>query len=172
MDIDEIAARLEIQDVLCTYARGVDRGDHDALASVYHEGATDHHCNFSGPAAEFVQGLVDRAKHDPIVGQHHITNTKIAMDGRDDARVESYFLAFRPHVEAGEKWLAVAGGRYLDHFQRRDGAWKIRARQVVMDWTRDEQGLEPWASVDARPVQGSRKWEGDPSYRFFADPTR
>src|SRR5262245_45191766 len=33
VDIDEVIARAEIQNVLWTYARGVDRGDFEALAS-------------------------------------------------------------------------------------------------------------------------------------------
>lgn len=173
MDINEALARLEIQNVLWTYARGVDRSDLDALLSVYHPEAIDNHGSFQGPGTEFAKGLVDRHRHIDHVGCHHITNIVMEMDGEDDARTESYFLAFHPHIDDdGRDKLAIAAGRYLDHFQRRDGAWKILTRQVVMDWTRDHVDGPPWASADGRPIQGLPKRLGDESYAFFAAPPR
>jgi hypothetical protein len=167
MDLGEALARLEIQDVLWRYARGVDRVDHDAIVSAYHPGATDEHTSFSGPATDFARGLVDRLARLGTTGQHHITNMLIQMDGTNDARVESYFLAFHPQP-ADESKFAIAAGRYLDHFQRRDGRWAITSRQVVMDWTRDDFAGPPWASTDGKPRQGRSKAHGDPSYEFLA----
>jgi hypothetical protein len=168
MDIDEVLARVEIQTVLWRYARGVDRADYETMASVYHPEATDHHGHFDGLGTDFARGLTDRERHMGAVGQHHITNLTIEMNGAHDARVESYFLAFHPHEDDGVTKLAIASGRYLDHFQRRDGEWKILARRVVMDWTRDHVDGEPWPSAEGRPAQGQRRWNGDESYEFFA----
>jgi 3-phenylpropionate/cinnamic acid dioxygenase small subunit len=167
MEMEEALARLEIQDVLWTYARGVDRGDLDAMLAAYHPEAVDHHCNFSGPATEFVRQVADNAQAIPAVGQHHITNILVKLSGPDDALVESYFLAFHPHQNGDTIRLSIVAGRYLDHFQRRDGAWKILERQVVMDWTREhiEGAVSPTA--DAKPVQGL-KWPQDASYGFFS----
>jgi hypothetical protein len=169
MDINEALARMEIQSVLWRYARGVDRADYDAMSSVYHPDAIDHHCNFTGLGGEYARSLIDRHKGNRAVGSMHITNMNIEMDGPDDARVESYFLSFRPHERDGRDHIfGITAGRYLDHFQRRDGDWKIAARQVVMDWTRDHIDGERWPEVDGRPIQGRPKEFADQSYAFFA----
>ena len=47
--------RAEIIECLHTYARAMDRFDRELARSVYHEGATDDHGNFSGPAREFIE---------------------------------------------------------------------------------------------------------------------
>ena len=167
MDIKEALAHIEIHHVLSIYARGVDRADLETLSSVYHPDATDEHGSFSGLGTAFAKQLVDNEKNMTAVGQHHITNVVIQMDSDDDARVESYFLAFHPHEETGSLKLGIAAGRYIDHFQRRDGAWKILRRRVIMDWTRDHVEGPPWGrTVGAFPV-GRRKWQDDESYAFF-----
>jgi hypothetical protein len=165
MDLNEALAHLEIRHVLSVYARGVDRADLETLSSVYHPDATDDHGTFNGLGTDFARKLIEDEKAMTAVGQHHITNTVIQMDGANDARVESYFLAFHPHDESGAVKLGIAAGRYLDHFQRRDGAWKILARRVIMDWTRDDVEGPPWLPDFVR--QGRRKAQGDESYGFF-----
>lgn len=168
MDINEALARMEIQDVLWRYARGVDRYDYDLLETVYHPDGTDQHSSFNGLGRDFARHHIDRSAGKAEVGQIHITNLNIQMRG-DDARVESYFLSFRSHRDDdGQAKFGIAAGRYLDHFQRRDGSWRIVARRVVMDWTRDHVEGGPWPAVDGRPSQGVPRWLGDASYDFFA----
>src|SRR4029077_12481670 len=116
---------------------------------------------------DFARNLTDRHVGETAVGQHHITNMTIEMDGEKDARVESYFLAFHPHDEGGPTKFGIAAGRYLDHFQRRDGEWKILARRVVMDWTRDDFDGPRCMTADGKPEQGLRKWQNDSSYAFL-----
>jgi hypothetical protein len=167
VDIKEALAHIEIHHVLSIYARGVDRADLETLSSVYHPDAIDEHGSFSGLGTAFARKLVDDEKHMTAVGQHHITNVVVRMDGDDDARVESYFLAFHPHEDSGTPKLGIAAGRYLDHFQRRDTGWKILRRRVIMDWTRDHVDGLPWARAASECPQGRRKAQGDESYPFF-----
>jgi hypothetical protein len=167
MDIEEALAHIEIRHVLSIYARGVDRADLETLSSVYHPDATDDHGSFSGLGTEFARRLIEDEKDMTAVGQHHITNVVIQLDGPDDARAESYFLAFHPHEDAGDPRLGIAAGRYLDLFQRRHGGWKILTRRVIMDWTRDHVEGEPWARVVRACKQGQRRWKGDESYGFL-----
>ena len=101
MDIKEALAHIEIRHVLSIYARGVDRADLETLSSVYHPDGTDEHGSFSGLGTAFARKLIEDEKDMTAVGQHHITNVVIQMDGDDDARVESYFLAFHPHGDEG-----------------------------------------------------------------------
>lgn len=132
----EIAARAEIQHVLMTYCRGVDRGDADLLRSVYHEGATDEHGPFLGSGDEFTTYAVDKMAAFQSMSQHHITNSYMEVDG-DAASVESYFIAYQPYMtQDGAEEQAMVAGRYLDRFAHRDGRWAIDSRSVVMDWSR------------------------------------
>jgi hypothetical protein len=167
VDIDEVIARLEIQDVLWRYARGVDRSDLAAIVSAYHPDATDEHPQMSGPARDVVSDFVGRDELMSMVGQHHITNLRIELDDADHARVESYFLAFHPHEGGRPVRMGIAAGRYLDDFERRDGRWRIRVRRIVMDWTRDDLGGDVWPGVEGRPTPGRRMREDDASYAFF-----
>ena len=167
MDIQEALAHIEIRHVLSIYARGVDRADLETLSSVYHPDGTDDHGSYSGLGSGFARQLIEDEKGMTAVGQHHITNVVIQRVDPDNARVESYFLAFHPHEDGGEPRLAIAAGRYLDHFQRRDGAWRILRRKVLMDWTRDHVEGPPWMRAASVIPQGRRKWQDDESYAFL-----
>jgi hypothetical protein len=163
MDIYAAADHIEIQQVLYRYCRAVDRGDEALLSSVYHPGAVDRHGAYQGTGEAFAAMLVSSMDRAPRVGQHHITNVLIELDG-DAADVESYFLALHPlgDSSSGEASHVPVTGRYLDRFERRDGAWKIADRTVVLDWSTAPVACSPWAAQDDYP-QGGRRQE-DPSY--------
>ena len=136
LDVDDLLAHAAIQQVLMRYCRGVDRGDLALLQSVYHDGAIDRHGQFDGLGVDFAAGLVKSMDAAGTVGQHHITNVLIELDGRE-ANVESYFLALHPAPSEGDAArLAFVGGRYLDRFSCRDGRWAIADRTVILDWSR------------------------------------
>lgn len=167
MNIEQISAYIEIQQLLYRYCRGVDRGDKALLASVYHDGAQDDHGSFKGSGADFAVWIVDEMDKSHTLGQHHITNMLIEVDG-DTAKGESYFIAYHPSEVpgTGKESLALAGGRYLDCFEKRDGAWRITDRKVVIDFTRAPDPRNPW---EAEPffTQAGRR-EADPSHGFVA----
>jgi len=166
MTLEQLAAHVEIQQVLYRYCRGVDRGDPALIASVYHPGAIDHHGAWTGPGQDFGAYLVPAMDQAPLIGQHHITNALIEVDG-ETARVESYFVAFHPENDAGGRARHVlVGGRYLDQFARRDGAWKITERRVVLDLSRPLERVEGWAGAAYFPA-GARR-EADPSSGLFS----
>ena len=165
MTADEIAAHIEIRQVLYRYCRGVDRGDRAMLKSVYHPDAEDDHGSWRGLGRDFADYIVDALDGADSASQHHITNVLIELDG-DRAAVESYFLAFHPYrVDGQPERLAFVGGRYLDRFERRDGVWRIAKRRVVLDWTRSEVAGSAWAA-EARFALGGRR-EQDPSADLF-----
>jgi hypothetical protein len=167
VDIAELTSRIQIQEVLYRYARGVDRADLDLLRSVYHPDGTDEHGSFVGLGYDLAEGIVDRSTKVEGLGQHHITNHLIQFDDEDNARAESYFLAFHPHTDSGAEELGIAAGRYIDRFQRRNGEWRILARKVVMDWTREHVAGGSWTTVDTDFPRGKRQCAGDISYDFM-----
>jgi ketosteroid isomerase-like protein len=167
MKVDEISAHIEIMQALYRYCRGVDRGDADMICSAYHDDAIDQHGPFVGTAREFCAYLIGRMDAVPFVGQHHITNSLIDLDG-DFADVESYFLALQPEPdEQGGFRHAVVCGRYLDRFARRNGSWKIAERKVIVDVSQGTGLGAAWTRA-ATFLAGGRR-ESDPSAGKFSE---
>lgn len=140
--------RFEIQDVLFRYARAVDRLDYASIAACYFDDATDVHGSYTGDVAGLVEDI--RTRHRTIdSSQHFISNVLVEFTGDDSADVESYCLCFlrqAPAEPGGEQELAIIRCRYVDRFERRDGAWGIADRVVVYDESRTVtmvDGLDP-----------------------------
>lgn len=165
MTTADIAAHIEIRQVLYGYCRGVDRGDRQMLKDVYHPDALDDHGTWRGKGVDFADYIVDALDSSQGASQHHIANVLIELDG-DQAAVESYFLAFHPyHADGAHEQLAFVGGRYLDRFEQRGGHWRIARRTVVLDWTRAEVPGPEW-SVQQNFARGLRRGE-DPSADLY-----
>lgn len=129
---DELA-RAEIRDAMFRYCRGVDRADEALIRSAYHPDSHDKHGKYDGPSHAFATAHVERMPSVAEGIQHLLGNMLIELDG-DVAQVETYFIAaYRPKSDLDV--VAMFGGRYLDRFERRDGAWLIGNRTVVNDWT-------------------------------------
>lgn len=141
---DDLTLYLVAQDLLGRYAHGVDHGDLDVALDVFWPDATDHHGDmWNGNAHDYLRDMYSRLRDaresdPPAAGpgfQHHITTILVRRTGPDDAAVQAAFLAYVPHGTGAESRVGLIVGRFLDRIQRRDGAWKILARQVVNDFT-------------------------------------
>jgi hypothetical protein len=129
--VRELADRQEILDLLSRYARGMDRHDRELARSVYHDDAIDVH----GSQAFGVEDFLDWAfayHADQLHHQHYITNASVELDG-DTAHVESYYV-FVGRYPDRDTPLAIAGGRYVDRVERRDGRWAIARRVCTAEW--------------------------------------
>jgi hypothetical protein len=127
-----LADRVEIEEVLARYCRGVDRCDEATLAAVYHSDGTDDHGTFSGPGREFASWAVRGAAKVWHSSHHTVHNVIVDWVSDDVALVESCVLAFNRRSGEGGA-IEVFAGRYLDRFERRDGAWRIAHRKAVRD---------------------------------------
>jgi hypothetical protein len=165
----QVADKDAIRDVLMRFCRGVDRLDEELLRSCYHVDSYDDHGPFKGIgqdfAAHIVKSIAERAHHTT----HSVANVLIELD-RDDqdvARAESYVLAYLRRTDgAGKEWLDFFAGRYLDRFERRDGAWRIATRIVVHDWSASaELGATSFPLPMDSFTQGCRG-RGDLVYRI------
>lgn len=134
--------RQAIQDVLMTYSRAIDRLDRELLISVYHPDAIDDHGVFIGGPEEFADWAIAMHTATHLSHQHCVLNFTCDLDG-DTAHTESYYM-FLGMNRAGAP-LGVAGGRYLDRLEKRDGRWAIAARVCVRDWAPLD---EPATSLD------------------------
>ena len=128
--MQETANRLAIAEVLAMHSRGVDRADTQTLKSCYWPDAQVAYGGFEGAAWTFCESLPDAIKNFTAT-QHSIGNVLIEWMG-DTAHTETYVTA----CHLGDEEMTFLG-RYLDVMERRGDVWKIRHRQVVMDWNRN-----------------------------------
>jgi SnoaL-like domain len=122
--------REEIRDATLRYSRGLDRHDTELLISAYHPDARDDHGGFIGTREEFAE--VNNALHAKnwVGHQHHMTNQVIEIDG-DTAHCESYIIV---NLVRESGIVDMAGSRYVDRLERRDGEWAITDRVCVLEW--------------------------------------
>ena len=148
---ERIADRMQIQDCMYRWCRAVDRLDYEGMRASFHPDAVDRHGAFDGD----INGLVEwiRARHAAIpFSMHAVSNMLIEFAGPDRALVETYVRTTQRYpAEARQALDQLAGGRagsgdgamdlltcsrYVDRFERRDGAWKIAHRVVAQEWRR------------------------------------
>jgi hypothetical protein len=137
--VQQLVDRAQIVEVLNRYCRGVDRCDEAELAAAYHTDGTDDHGTFSGSGADFAAWACKGGKRFWSASHHTVHNVIVDWLGGDVAHVESYVLAFNQRADdverpdGGSGRVEVFAGRYLDRFERRDGAWLISHRQALRD---------------------------------------
>jgi len=123
--------RDDIRQVILRYCRGMDRLDLDLIRSCYFDDAIDDHGRFVGKAEDFIQWATTATAHFPMQ-QHAVLNHVCDLDG-DDAYTETYYICSNinsapPHI--------LSLGRYIDHFQRREGEWRIANRVALIERNR------------------------------------
>lgn len=146
MKIEELLAKQEITERIVTYCRAIDRCDRALLESVFHDDSMHDHGPYKGPSStfcDFAMKLLGKLEYTT----HQASNILIHMIDADNALSETCFNAYH-RIAAGvvdpatpdhdlsideDLWIA---GRYIDHFQRRRGEWKIAKRTGIHDWVR------------------------------------
>ena len=169
-----IADRMEIQDALLRWCRGIDRLDLDEIRGVFHPDACDNH----GVAVFDVDGLLAwiQDRHKTIsMSMHRVSNILIEFAGQDLAIVESYCDVYQCYPPGGQAALAqltgerdgkseagkvfVGAGRYIDRFERRNGRWKIAQRTVTFEGTQVFDMPSETPSGGSNAVRGRRDRE-------------
>jgi hypothetical protein len=178
-----IADRIEITDALHRYIRGVDRCNWDLVRSSYHPDAYDDRGFYRGDIDGFIAHLVRRHKH-VEQSMHVVGNMVFEFIDADSALVETYYVTYqRIGPGAGDSLLPflrgaplVPGmpveteivGRYIDHFTRRDGEWRIAHRLVLAEVLRGAHGpVDGGLPPHGRPPGGTattRSSAGAPSW--------
>jgi len=120
--------RHEIWQVLQRYGRGLDRFDRDLVRSCYFDDAIDDHGSFVGKVEDFTDWAIEVSRS-CISHHHNVLNHYCELDG-DDAYCETYFLCIRVVASPPHR---MSMGRYIDHFQRRKGEWRIANRVTVVE---------------------------------------
>jgi hypothetical protein len=144
--LGDLLDRQDILDSLTRFARGMDRFDREAFLSAFHPDAEIA----AGPFVGQPEALYDWARdlHDTgqSATQHVLLNHSCDLDG-DTAHTETYYL-FAARNRDDSNW--IAGGRYIDRFERRGGMWKVAVRSTVIEWS----GLLPTLPIPFGDVPG------------------
>jgi ketosteroid isomerase-like protein len=166
-DIRQILDRIAIEDCLHRYCHAVDRCDAELLRSVYWPDATDDHVFWSGGAMDFIDFCMPilRSRDQTL---HAISNILIRIAG-DGAVVQCYYNAIeRVRGRDGRVNDVTFLGRYLDRFERREGEWRIRHRQVMIDsWRVYDDSCDWDRGVFGTRVVLGRRGQDDPSAQLF-----
>ena len=154
----------EIRDLVAAYCRGVDRLDLAAVRAVYTRDGIDHHTGFDGSADEYVAWLGRLLPR--LGGTMHIVGNQLVELHGEEAVCESYGTAVHWGEPADDARLNFTSGfRYVDHLVREDGAWRVRERWAVREWTRSDAGRRVASEAEGpRPDRGPQ----DPLRRLQA----
>jgi hypothetical protein len=128
---DYVRSRLDILDCVNRYTRGMDRLDRDSALSAFHEDAQLEYGVFAGTPTQFFDYFEELHRNYHHSTNHMICNHVCELDG-DTAHTETYFAVATNNVDLPP--FGLAGGRYVDRFERRDGRWAIAARVCIGEW--------------------------------------
>ena len=136
MTPQDVADRIEIDDLITRYATAVDTKDWDLYRTVFTDDAVIDYTSaggIRGSLGEVVEWLSHALKLFPMT-QHLITNRHVVLDG-DTATGRSYYYnpLGRPDGKGGMQ-LLFFGGYYNDRFRRTADGWRIAERIEETAW--------------------------------------
>ena len=129
--LQQLLDRQDITDCLTRFSRGIDRFDRELFLSAFHPGAVIAAGDFVGGAADLYAWASDMHEQGQIATQHTLLNNTCDITG-DTAHSETYYL-FAARNRDETNW--IAGGRYFDRLERRDGSWRIMLRTNAIEWS-------------------------------------
>jgi len=169
MDADRIARmdglvdRQDILDCLTRFSRGMDRFDRDLFLSAFQPDAVIAAGDFVGGPVDLYDWASSMHEQAQVATHHNLLNNACEIDG-DTAHSETYYL-FAARNRDETNWLA--GGRYFDRLERRQGNWRIAVRTNVIE----SSGMVPTMPLpfaDVPDIHGNgapSRSTVDPSYQ-------
>ena len=160
--LDALLDRQDILDCLNRFSRGMDRFDRETFLSAFHTDAEIAAGPFVGGPAELYDWASQMHDAGQVATHHILLNHTCDIDG-DTAHTETYYL-FVGRNRDESNW--IAGGRYIDRLERRDGEWKIALRTNAIEWS----GMVPTMDIpfmDVPDIFGNgepSRSKDDPSY--------
>jgi ketosteroid isomerase-like protein len=142
VDLQTLADRIEIRDVLTRYCHGIDRGDWEMYRSVFTDDAVIDYTSAGAPCLprdEMVDLLSGTFATFPFT-HHHITNVEVHLDG-DTARVLADF--YNPMQIPGVDGRSTCGGYYHHDMVRTPDGWRSRRLVEENVWFVNPPGAVP-----------------------------
>ncbi|ARO26895.1 MULTISPECIES: nuclear transport factor 2 family protein [Rhizobium] len=115
------------------------RADEAGLRSSFWPDAQDVHGAYTGSAEGFIEFTLGVFKTEPR-NIHQITNVLIEFISPAKQLSRATSLRSNEGRTAAGSYVArfLLCGRYCDHFQKREGEWRIADRTVVYDWLEEQ----------------------------------
>ena len=160
--IDALLDKQDIAECLTRFSRGMDRFDRAIYLSAFHADAVMAAGPFVGNPADCYDWAVPMHEAGQVATHHNLLNMTIELDG-DTAHTETYYL-FVGRNRDDSNW--IAGGRYIDRLDKRDGTWKIAMRTNAIEWS----GMVPTMALPFADIPGVNgngapaRSKDDPSY--------
>ena len=156
--------RQEILDCLTRFSRGTDRFDRELFLSAFHADATIAAGDFVGGPADLYAWASAMHEQGQIGARNHNLLGHPCDIAGDTAHTETIYL-FVGRNRDDTNW--IAGGRYLDRVERREGAWLIALRTNAIEWSGQVPTmLIPYADVPDIHLNGTpSRSRQDPSYQ-------
>jgi hypothetical protein len=161
--LDALLDKQDISECLARFSRGMDRFDRAIYLSAFHEDAEVAAGPFVGTAADCWNWAVPMHRSGQILTHHTLLQSTIDLDG-DTAHAETYYQFVGRNLDES---LWIAGGRYLDRFERRAGEWRIALRTNLIEWAHTPLRMAvPFEDIPDVALNGvSSRDPADPSYR-------
>jgi hypothetical protein len=163
-DLNALADRQAITDLIYRYCRAVDRLDHALGYSIWHaDGTADYGADvYQGSGHGFIDFVI--GQHGQTLGHsHQVTNIILELED-DRAASEAYHIAALRILRGEQVFEITVHGRYIDRWSKRDGRWGIDHRITV----RDFDAMRPVTPLSA--ASAGRRDPSDPSYAVLQNP--
>lgn len=123
VDLQALHDKLEIQELLARYARGVDSKDWELWKTVFTPDASLDYSSAGAPAGsrDELAAWLENAMSAVPIAQHYITNVEIELAG-DRAKVRAMF--YNPMQLPGLTEMSFCGGYYHHDMVRTNEGWK------------------------------------------------
>ncbi|MDF3887631.1 nuclear transport factor 2 family protein [Cupriavidus basilensis] len=140
MDMQMLANRAAIQDVIARYFRGIDSGSKSLVRSCFTE---DVQVLYDGrPPEQGIEAVMGSlrtfqriAKGEMQITMHFMGNFNLIRLEEQSAETETYAIAFMVPPKAIADHMAVRGLRYIDQLRQTNGEWRIVRRRHTLDWS-------------------------------------
>lgn len=161
--LEQLLDRQEILDCLVRFSRGMDRFDREIFLSAFHQDAVIAAGSFVGGPMELYAWASQMHEQGQKATHHNLLNHTCDIDG-DIAHTETYYL-FVGRNRDESNW--IAGGRYIDRFECREGEWKIALRTNVIEWSGMVPTMDiPFSEIPDIHLNGTpSRSRQDPSYQ-------
>jgi SnoaL-like domain len=155
--------RQDILDCLTRFSRGLDRLDREIFLSAFFPDAICAAGPFVGGPVELWDWSSKMHEQAQCATHHNLLNHTCDISG-DVAHTETYYL-FAARNRDDSNW--IAGGRYIDRVERRNGDWKIALRTNAIEWSGVVPTMPiPFADVPDINLNGApSRNKQDPSYQ-------
>jgi hypothetical protein len=161
--LERMLDRQDILDCLTRFSRGMDRFDREIFLSAFHPDATIAAGSFVGGPLELYDWAAEMHEQGQSATHHNLLNLTCEVDG-DSAHTETYYLFVGRNRD---ETLWIAGGRYIDRLERRNGEWRIALRCNAVEWSGTiPAGALPFEDVPDLHLNGAAaRSRDDLSYR-------